>query len=50
VIGAGRIGKVHARTIARNPKARLAYIADALPHAAQALADQPPRAGRPASR
>jgi len=39
VIGAGRIGKVHARTIARNSKARLAYIADALPQAAQALAD-----------
>jgi predicted dehydrogenase len=39
VIGAGRIGKVHARTVARNPKARLAYIADALPRAAQALAE-----------
>jgi len=40
VIGAGRIGKVHAKTIARNPKARLAYIADALPKSAQDLADQ----------
>ena len=38
VIGAGRIGKVHARTIASNPKAKLAYIADAVPQAAQALA------------
>ncbi|MGE0007829.1 MAG: inositol 2-dehydrogenase [Parvibaculaceae bacterium] len=38
VIGAGRIGKVHARTIARNPKAALAYIADAVPKAAQDLA------------
>lgn len=38
VIGAGRIGKVHARTIASNPKATLAYIADAVPQAAQALA------------
>jgi myo-inositol 2-dehydrogenase/D-chiro-inositol 1-dehydrogenase len=38
VIGAGRIGKVHARTIAANPKAKLAYIADAVPAAAEALA------------
>ncbi len=38
VIGAGRIGKVHAKTIANNPKAKLAYIADALPKAAQDLA------------
>ncbi len=38
VIGAGRIGKVHAATIARNPKARLAYIADAIPKAAEDLA------------
>jgi myo-inositol 2-dehydrogenase/D-chiro-inositol 1-dehydrogenase len=40
VLGAGRIGKVHARTIASNPKARLAYIADAMPAAAEALAAQ----------
>ena len=40
VIGAGRIGKVHAKTIAHNPKATLAYIADALPKAAQDLADR----------
>ncbi len=40
VIGAGRIGKVHAKTIAANPKAKLAYIADAVPAAAQSLADQ----------
>jgi myo-inositol 2-dehydrogenase / D-chiro-inositol 1-dehydrogenase len=40
VIGAGRIGKVHAKTIASNPKARLAYVADALPKAAQELAEQ----------
>jgi myo-inositol 2-dehydrogenase / D-chiro-inositol 1-dehydrogenase len=38
VIGAGRIGKVHSRTIAANPKAKLAYIADAMPAAAEALA------------
>ena len=29
VLGAGRIGKVHAATIAANPKAKLAYVADA---------------------
>ena len=40
VIGAGRIGKVHAKTIAANPKAKLAYIADAMPKAASDLATQ----------
>ena len=40
VIGAGRIGKVHASTIATNPKAKLVYIADAMPAAAEALAKQ----------
>ncbi|MBG1232643.1 inositol 2-dehydrogenase [Aestuariivirga litoralis] len=40
VIGAGRIGKVHAKTIASNSKAQLAYIADAVPQAAQDLAAQ----------
>ncbi len=38
VIGAGRIGKVHAATIAGNPSAKLAYIADAMPKAAEELA------------
>ena len=38
VIGAGRIGKVHAKTIAANPKAKLAYVADAVPQAAADLA------------
>ena len=38
VIGAGRIGKVHAKTIAANPKAKLAYVADAIPKAAADLA------------
>jgi myo-inositol 2-dehydrogenase / D-chiro-inositol 1-dehydrogenase len=38
VIGAGRIGKVHSATIAANPKATLAYIADAMPKAAEELA------------
>ena len=40
VIGAGRIGKVHARSIAANPKATLAYVADAVPQAAADLATQ----------
>ncbi len=38
LIGAGRIGKVHAKTIATNPKAKLAFVADALPQAASDLA------------
>ena len=40
VIGAGRIGKVHSATIAANPKAKLAYVADAAPAAAATLAQQ----------
>ena len=40
VIGAGRIGKVHAKTIALNPKAKLCYIADPMPAAAESLAAQ----------
>ena len=40
VIGAGRIGKVHAATIAANPTAKLAYIADAMPQAASDLANK----------
>lgn len=35
VLGAGRIGKVHARTIAASGKAKVAYIADAMPKAAE---------------
>ena len=38
VLGAGRIGKVHARTIAASGKARVAYLADAVPKAAEDLA------------
>ena len=38
VLGAGRIGKVHARTIAASGKAKVAYIADAMPQAAADLA------------
>jgi myo-inositol 2-dehydrogenase/D-chiro-inositol 1-dehydrogenase len=39
LLGAGRIGKVHARAIRGNPAARLVAVADAMPAAAQALAD-----------
>jgi myo-inositol 2-dehydrogenase/D-chiro-inositol 1-dehydrogenase len=38
VLGAGRIGKVHARTIAASGKAKVAYLADAMPKAAADLA------------
>ena len=38
VLGAGRIGKVHANTIANSANAEVAYVADALPEAAAALA------------
>jgi myo-inositol 2-dehydrogenase/D-chiro-inositol 1-dehydrogenase len=40
VLGAGRIGKVHARTIAASGKAKVAYLADALPKAAAELASE----------
>jgi len=38
VLGAGRIGKVHANTIAGSGRASVAYVADAMPEAARALA------------
>ncbi len=38
LLGAGRIGKVHARAISGNPSARLVAVADAFPAAAEALA------------
>jgi myo-inositol 2-dehydrogenase/D-chiro-inositol 1-dehydrogenase len=40
LIGAGRIGRIHASNIARHPQARLAYVADADARAAEALAQQ----------
>jgi myo-inositol 2-dehydrogenase/D-chiro-inositol 1-dehydrogenase len=40
LLGAGRIGKVHARAITGNPHARLAAVADALAPAAAALAGE----------
>ncbi|MFY0691715.1 MAG: inositol 2-dehydrogenase [Paracoccaceae bacterium] len=39
LLGCGRIGQVHARSIARMPNARLTALADAMPEAAQALAE-----------
>jgi len=38
LLGAGRIGKVHAKAIAANPGARLVAVADAFPEAASQLA------------
>ncbi|MCA3452367.1 MAG: inositol 2-dehydrogenase [Rhodobacter sp.] len=40
LLGAGRIGKVHARAITADSHARLVAVADAVPAAAQAIADQ----------
>lgn len=39
ILGAGRIGKVHAATIAAAPNARVAMVADAMPEAARSLAE-----------
>ena len=39
ILGAGRIGNVHARSIAGSGRASIACIADAMPDAAQKLAD-----------
>lgn len=39
IIGAGRIGQVHARTVAAHPAADLLLIADPVPGSAAALAD-----------
>jgi len=40
VLGCGRIGKVHAQSIAENPRASLVAVADAIPAVAEALAAQ----------
>ena len=39
LLGAGRIGKVHARAIAEDKRARLVAVVDAVTEAAQAIAD-----------
>lgn len=38
ILGAGRIGKVHARTVADSGRASVAYVADPIPDAASSLA------------
>jgi myo-inositol 2-dehydrogenase/D-chiro-inositol 1-dehydrogenase len=40
LLGAGRIGKVHAKAVTGNPAARLVAVSDAMPAAARAIADQ----------
>lgn len=40
LLGAGRIGKVHAKAISSNGRAKLIAVADAMPDAASALAGQ----------
>jgi myo-inositol 2-dehydrogenase / D-chiro-inositol 1-dehydrogenase len=40
LLGAGRIGKVHARAVTGNPDASLVAVADAVPAAAEAIAAQ----------
>lgn len=40
LLGAGRIGKVHAKAIAEDKRARLVAVADAVADAAKAIADQ----------
>ncbi len=40
LLGAGRIGKVHASAIAATPNARLVAVADAFPDPAQEIADE----------
>ncbi len=40
LLGAGRIGKVHARAVTGDAQAKLVAVADAMPAAAQAIADQ----------
>jgi myo-inositol 2-dehydrogenase/D-chiro-inositol 1-dehydrogenase len=40
LLGAGRIGKVHAKAVTSNPKAKLVAVADAMAQAASDLAGQ----------
>ncbi|MEO1701341.1 MAG: inositol 2-dehydrogenase [Pseudomonadota bacterium] len=40
LLGAGRIGKAHARAVSANPDATLSAVADAMPASAEALAKQ----------
>jgi len=47
LLGAGRIGKVHARAVTGDPGATLVAVADAMPQAAEAIAGQYGCAVRP---
>lgn len=40
IFGAGRIGQIHARNLARHPEAELKYVVDLFPAAAQLLATE----------
>lgn len=40
VLGCGRIGRIHARNLARHPRARLVMVFDVLPQAAQQVATE----------
>ena len=40
LLGAGRIGKVHAKAITNDPKAKLVAVTDAMAPAAEAIAAQ----------
>lgn len=40
LLGAGRIGRVHAKAVSNNPDAKLVAVADAFPAAAQSIAAQ----------
>ena len=40
LLGAGRIGRVHAKAVSSNPDAKLVAVADAFPAAAQSIAAQ----------
>ena len=40
LLGAGRIGKVHAKAVSANPAAKLVAVSDAMPAAAEAIAAQ----------
>ncbi|MEM1351627.1 MAG: inositol 2-dehydrogenase [Pseudomonadota bacterium] len=50
ILGCGRIGQVHAKSLARMANARLVAVADAMPKAAQALADATGAAARAADK
>ncbi len=40
ILGCGRIGQVHARSVTASRQAKLSAVSDAIPEAAKALADE----------